>query len=80
MAALRDVWESTGFALERLQASAETVAAEQTGLAARRAPAWRLPWRPAWTPDEALAAPDKPRVAILRCSPDLRRSRALTKP
>ena len=66
MAQLREVWEATGFALERLQASAETVAAEQGGLATRRAPRWTLPWTPAWTPDEVLAAPDKPRVAILR--------------
>jgi phosphoribosylformylglycinamidine synthase len=64
--ALRDTWESTSFALERLQASAETVAAEQAGLAGRQAPNWALPWTPAWTPDEALSAADKPRVAVLR--------------
>src|SRR5947209_4489060 len=64
--ALRDVWESTSFALERLQSSPETVAAEQAGLAGRQAPKWALPWTPAWTPDEALGAPDKPRVAVLR--------------
>lgn len=64
--ALRDVWESTGFALERLQSSLETVSAEQAGLSGRQAPKWALPWTPAWTPDEALSAQDKPRVAVLR--------------
>ena len=64
--ALRDTWESTGFALERLQSSPETVAAEQAGLARREAPRWALPWTPAWTPEDALSAPDKPRVAVLR--------------
>ena len=66
VAELRDVWESTGFALELLQSSVETVAAERDGLAARVASEWRLPWTPAWTPPELLGAPDKPRVAILR--------------
>ena len=66
VAALRDVWEATGFRLEREQSAEETVEAERTGLAAREAPRWALPYTPAWTPDTALNATDKPRVAILR--------------
>jgi phosphoribosylformylglycinamidine synthase len=63
---LRDVWEETGFQLERLQAAEATVTEEQTGLAARTAPQWRLPFTPEWTPPEKLAAQDKVRVAVLR--------------
>lgn len=66
MAQLRDVWEATGFRLEREQAAEETVEAERRGLAAREAPRWALPYTPTWTPDDVLAAADKPRVAILR--------------
>ena len=54
--ALRDVWEATSFQLERLQCAEENVDAEQAGLAARRAPQWRVPFTPAWTPADKLAA------------------------
>lgn len=54
--ALRDVWEATSFQLERLQCAEENVEAEQTGLAARTAPQWRVPFTPAWTPADKLAA------------------------
>ncbi|KAL4423911.1 hypothetical protein ABPG75_001212 [Micractinium tetrahymenae] len=64
--ALRDVWEATSFQLERLQCAEENVEAEQTGLASRRAPQWRVPFTPAWTPADKLAASDKVRVAIIR--------------
>ena len=63
---LRDVWEATAFRLEREQSAEETVEQEQRGLASREAPQWDLPYTPTWTPDEALSASDKPRVAILR--------------
>ncbi|CAL5220912.1 g3007 [Coccomyxa viridis] len=63
---LRDVWEATAFRLEREQSAEETVEQEQRGLAGREAPLWHLPYTPTWTPDEALSASDKPRVAILR--------------
>lgn len=66
MGQLRDVWEATAFRLEREQSAEETVQQEQRGLAGREAPRWSLPYTPTWTPDEALSAPDKPRVAILR--------------
>ena len=54
--ALRDVWEATSFQLERLQAAEECVEAEEAGLAGRTAPAWRVPFTPAWTPADKLAA------------------------
>lgn len=54
--ALRDVWEATSFQLERLQAAEENVEAEQSGLASRVAPQWRVPFTPAWTPADKLAA------------------------
>ena len=66
--ALRDVWEATSFRIEREQSAEETVEQEQRGLAAREAPRWSLPYTPTWTPEEALAASDKPRVAVLRCA------------
>ena len=50
------------------RAQKRTVEQEQRGLAAREAPQWSLPYTPTWTPDEALGAPDKPRVAVLRCA------------
>lgn len=63
---LRDLWEATSFALERLQANAECVAAEQATLAARTAPPYRLTYEPQPTPTAVLEAPRKPAVAILR--------------
>jgi hypothetical protein len=60
---LRDVWESTSFALERLQCAVENVAAEQSGLSGRVAPAWHLPFTPAFTPAEKLATTGKVRRA-----------------
>lgn len=56
---LRGVWEETAFQLERLQAAEETVAAEQAGQAGRVAPVWHLPFTPAPTPPEKMAASDK---------------------
>jgi phosphoribosylformylglycinamidine synthase len=59
---LRDAWESTAFALERLQSSAATSAQEQAGLAQRRAPTWRLPYTVTPTPQLTT----RHRVAVLR--------------
>lgn len=64
--ALRDVWEETSFALERLQAAEECVDAEQSGLKSRTAPTWVLPYTPAFTPADVMASTDKVRVAIIR--------------
>ena len=67
-AELRDVWEATGFQLERLQAAVECVEAEQKGLASRQTPEWAIPFRPRWTPNEQLISSSKPQVAIIRCA------------
>eukprot|EP00877_Chromochloris_zofingiensis_P007400 jgi/Chrzof1/2913/Cz12g03220.t1 len=64
--ALRDVWERTSFALERLQSAEECVDAEQQGLKHRKAPSWRLSYQPEFTPKDKLNASDKVRVAIIR--------------
>ena len=61
-AALRDVWEETSFRLERLQASPATVAEEQSGLASRKAPTWRLPFVATPPPPSA----PRHRVAVIR--------------
>lgn len=63
---LRDVWEETAFALERLQAAEECVEAEQKLQKTRKAPTWKLPFTPTFTTPEKLAASDKVRVAIIR--------------
>jgi phosphoribosylformylglycinamidine synthase len=64
--ALRDVWESTAFRLERRQADPDCVAAEERGLRDRHAPAWRLTYTPEPTAPAILAADRRPAVAILR--------------
>lgn len=66
VAELRDVWEETSFTLERLQCAEDCVTQEQAGLRDAKAPKWVLPFTPAFTPAEKLAASDKVRVAILR--------------
>ena len=58
-AALRDIWEETSFALERLQSAEECVDAEQQGLKHRKAPSWHLPFTPSFTPEEKMKAADK---------------------
>ncbi|PNH07785.1 putative phosphoribosylformylglycinamidine synthase, chloroplastic/mitochondrial [Tetrabaena socialis] len=59
VAALRDSWEETSFVLERMQSSEETVSQEQAGLKDAKAPKWVLPFTPAFTPADKLAASDK---------------------
>jgi len=63
---LRDVWESTAFAIERLQAAPGCVKAERAGLRHRRTPPWRLAFEPRPTAPAILAAPSRPAVAVLR--------------
>lgn len=62
MTELRGVWDSTAFALERLQASPATVAQEEAGMASRKAPTWNLPYVVAASPAQAT----RHRVAVLR--------------
>jgi phosphoribosylformylglycinamidine synthase len=59
MPSLRDAWEATSFALERRQANEECVAQEQAGLAEREGHTWVVPFTPAFTPKDKLAASDK---------------------
>ncbi len=66
MRTLRDLWEETSFALDRLQAEPGAVEEERRGLRHRRTPSWGLTFTPAPTAREALGRPDRPRVAILR--------------
>jgi phosphoribosylformylglycinamidine synthase len=63
-AALRDIWEETSFALERLQSAEECVDAEQRGLKHRKAPLWHLPFIPSFTAEEKMKAADKVRVPL----------------
>ena len=63
---LRDEWEETAFRLEARQAAPGVVAEERAGLTRRPAPAWRLPYTPAFTPPRPAGAPPPARVAVLR--------------
>jgi phosphoribosylformylglycinamidine synthase len=64
---LRASWESTAFALERLQAAEECVAAEQAAQASRSAPRWKIPYPLRFTPADKLSAgADRVRVAVVR--------------
>lgn len=63
---LRDLWEATSFAIERLQANPACVAAEQEGLQTRSAPPYRITFTPLPTAPAVIHRPVKPAVAILR--------------
>ena len=65
--ALREHWEATAFALERLQADEECVAAEQAAQASRRAPKWTVPYPLQFTPADKLnAGSRRVKVAVVR--------------
>ena len=63
---LRDIWEATSFALERMQSSEATVKAEEAGLRDRQAPNWHLTYTPEKPSDAVMNATDKVKVCILR--------------
>ena len=63
---LRDVWESTSFEIDRLQANPEHVSQEQSGLSSRSAPPFQLTYTAKPTAPAILAAEDKIPVAIVR--------------
>eukprot|EP00981_Chlorochromonas_danica_P000290 scaffold67_cov180-Ochromonas_danica.AAC.4 len=65
---LRDVWESTSFALEKLQCNESCVLQEQSSLSHRSGPRLQLTFTPAPTASNLLtrAVSAKPRVAIIR--------------
>ncbi len=46
MTVMRDIWEETSFRLERHQANPECVAEEESGLATRLAPPYKLTFDP----------------------------------
>ena len=66
VAALRDAWEATSFALEGLQTNPQCAAAERDALAARKGHAWALSYAPAPTSGALMALSEKPKVAVLR--------------
>ena len=63
---LRDVWEESAFELERLQCVDTCVESEAASLSVRKAPAWTVPFTPAFTPKGVLKAQAKHKVAIIR--------------
>jgi phosphoribosylformylglycinamidine synthase len=70
---LRDVWESTSFEIEKLQANPDTVKQEQKGLQHRKKPVWSLSFTPEFTPRSILISnsydelkKNKVMVAIVR--------------
>jgi len=63
---LRDLWEATSFALDRLQAVPDLVEEERTGLRERTGPRFAVPFAPEPTAPALLEHATKPRVAILR--------------
>lgn len=67
MSHLRDIWESTSFELEKLQANHLCVRQEQLGLHARKAPAYQLTFQPSQLSiSELKELTNKPKVAIIR--------------
>jgi phosphoribosylformylglycinamidine synthase len=63
---LRDLWEATSFALDRLQADSGLVGEEQSGLRHRTGPSYGLTFTPRATAPAILTSPTKIPVAILR--------------
>lgn len=66
MSTLRDAWEATSFALDRLQATETCVDTERDGLAARQGLSYVVPYSIEATSRSVMSAPGKPRVAIVR--------------
>jgi phosphoribosylformylglycinamidine synthase len=63
---LRDLWESTSFELDRLQANPDCVDEERKGLHGRTGPKLKLTYKPKLTSPAILKRKNKHRVAILR--------------
>lgn len=63
---LRDLWECTSFAIDRLQANPRHVDQERRGLRERTGPAYVVPFTVEPTSQEVLAKSTKPRVAVIR--------------
>jgi phosphoribosylformylglycinamidine synthase len=63
---LRDIWEATGFQLERRQRNPECVAQEEAGLKSRKTPEWKLTYTPEPTEDSVMSSEIKHKVAVIR--------------
>jgi len=63
---LRDTWEATSFAIDKLQAAPALVDEERSGLRHRRTPSYGLTFEPEPTAAAILERADKPKVAVLR--------------
>jgi phosphoribosylformylglycinamidine synthase len=63
---LRDLWESTSFEIDLLQANPDRVAEERSGLRHRTGPAYSVSFTVEPTAREILESARKPRVAIVR--------------
>jgi phosphoribosylformylglycinamidine synthase len=63
---LRDLWEATSFALDRLQADPDLVETEQRGLRHRTTPPYHLTYTPALTAPAVLDRAAQPCVAVIR--------------
>ncbi len=66
MPTLRNVWEATGFELEKRQCNPECAISESEGLASRTGPKWQLTYTPEATPAATMEAVNKPKVAVIR--------------
>jgi phosphoribosylformylglycinamidine synthase len=66
MRVLRDIWEETGYQLERLQANSECAEEERKNNFDRKAPGFVLSFDPEDTPTALLESDIKPKVAIIR--------------
>jgi len=66
MRLLRSWWEETSYQLERLQMNPACAEEEKDNIHDRQGPHYHLSFTPQPTPQDILARPDKPKVAILR--------------
>ncbi|KAI7726414.1 hypothetical protein M8C21_027352 [Ambrosia artemisiifolia] len=63
---LRDIWEETGFHIEKNHKLAACVTSEKEGLKNRHEPEWRLTFTPKYTDEKYMNAVSKPKVAVIR--------------
>ncbi|KAJ0765549.1 putative phosphoribosylformylglycinamidine synthase [Helianthus annuus] len=63
---LRDIWEETGFHIEKKHKLAACVTSEKEGLKNRHEPEWRLTFMPKFTDEKYMNVVNKPKVAVIR--------------
>ena len=66
MPLLRQIWEDTGYQLERLQQNPDCADEERLRIFDRPGPSYRMPFTPQPTAVSIMRAKNKPKVAILR--------------